>query len=196
MTPAEITEFDAMAVAKEIKHCLTVIDRAETSLISSKRRAAWLLQDVAKNHPARLREVCDLAGIGASRRKELLQIALGHRTPEEIKCLTKERVKRHRENKKTKAPEAESGPLQQDVTATTIEAAASDHTTVPPSEPRAHPPPSRPPVSDAERSLAQFRVACDTWLPKIALSMHAAAEGYVREVLMKTKAAKATDEAA
>ena len=75
-----------LAVANEIKQCLTVIDRAETSLISSKRRAAWLLQDVAKNHPMRLKEVCDLAGIGASRRKELLQIALGNRTPEEIKC--------------------------------------------------------------------------------------------------------------
>jgi hypothetical protein len=60
-----------------------------------------------------LKEVCDLAGIGASRRKELLQIALGHRTPEEIKCATKERVKRHRENKKTKAAEAERGRYNQ-----------------------------------------------------------------------------------
>src|ERR1700761_4190446 len=165
---SEITEFDAIAAANEIKHCLTVINRAEASLISSKRRAAWLLQDVAKNHPARLKEVCDLAGIGASRRKELLQIALGHRTPEEIKCLTKERVKRHRENKKTKAPEAEPGPLQSDVT-------APEHKPV-------NAPPPKALVSDAERCLAQFRVACDTWLPRIAVAMHTAAQEYVGQV--------------
>jgi hypothetical protein len=37
-TMSDIIEFHAIAFANEIKHCLTVINRAETSLISSKRR--------------------------------------------------------------------------------------------------------------------------------------------------------------
>jgi hypothetical protein len=188
-----MTSFDAAAVAKEIMQHLAAVESAEVSLISNKRRAAELLQDVAKNHPTRLNEVCDRAGIGASRRKELLQIALGRRTQEEIKCSTRERVKRHRDAKKAREP---AKAVTSDVTASPDDAELSHRKTEHAATERKAPHVPPPPVSDAERSLAQWRVACDTWLPRLTISMHAAAQEYVREVLVKAKAAKATNEAA
>ena len=184
--------FDAAAVAKEIMQHLAAVESAEVSLVSNKRRAAELLQEVAKDHPTSLKEVCSRAGIGPSRTKELLQIALGRRTHEEIKCSTKDRVKRHRDAKKALEP---AKAVTSHVTASTDDAEASPRKTESATERNApHIPP--PPVSDAERSLAQWRVACDTWLPKLTISMHAAAQEYVREVLVNAKAARATNEAA
>jgi hypothetical protein len=197
---ASMGRFDPAAVAKEIMQHLAEVESAEMSLISNKRRAAELLQDVAKNHPTRLKEVCALAGIGASRRKELLQIALGRRTPEQIKCSTKERVKRHRDARRAREP---ARPLQPPVTASgndvdpeasaagcKTEDVATEHKAV-------HVPPAKPAVSAADHNLAQFRIACDTWLPRLPTSMHAAAHEYVREVLLKAAVARATnDEAA
>ena len=169
------------------------VETAEVDLVSNKRRAAELLQDVAKNHPTRLKEVCARAGIGPSRTKELLQIALGRRTHEEIKCSTKDRVKRHRDAKKAREP---AKAVTFDVTASPDDAEPSPRKTEHAATERKAPHVPAPSVSDAERSLAQFRVACDTWLPRLPVSMHAAAHECVHEALLKAKAAKAPNEAA
>jgi hypothetical protein len=114
------SKFDVEVVADEIKRHLVRIEKNEASLMSHKRKAAELLQDVAMNHPNELEEVCRLAGLHESRIKELMQIARRKKTPREIKDATKRRVADHRAKKKTTtallAPKL--GPLHPPVTAT------------------------------------------------------------------------------
>jgi hypothetical protein len=57
---------------------------------------ATILWGIKKDHPEHLNAVCDRAGIGRSRRKQLLQIGSGSKTLEKSRAENKTRVQRHR----------------------------------------------------------------------------------------------------
>jgi hypothetical protein len=144
-------KFDANKIGDEIKEHVAQIEKAEGSLIEHKRAAAALLQDVALNHKEHLTAVCERAGLGKSRTKELMSIALGRKTAQQVKDATKRRVADYRAKKKARAlpkPKPEPEPkaaVTSDVTATpepSAEAHKAEHAQAkhdPRPEPRSQP---------------------------------------------------------
>jgi hypothetical protein len=184
------SKFDVEAVANKIKQHLVCIEKNEASLISHKRKAAELLLDVAENHPNELKEVCRLAGLQPSRTNELMQIARGKKTPQQIKEQTKRRVTNHRAKKKTTTapPAPKPSPLHPHVTDTQngvdLEAspATAEHKPI-------HLPTAKPPVSKSNKALGEFRYAVKHWLPKIKRAERMSAWEYAREIGEKLNAA-------
>jgi hypothetical protein len=197
-------QFDPNKVGDEIKEHVAQIETAEGSLIEHKRAAAALLQDVAKNHGEHLNAVCVRAGLGKSRKSELLQIALGRKSEAQVKNETKKRVAKHRAAKRLAEPK--SGPnrsvtrpvTEEDAPATQPDAEASAEarkaeyaaTEAPEQAQDAQTNPE--PSGDAretsekkrntrgERALAEFRYACDHYLAQMNAGLRFTAIEYAR----------------
>jgi hypothetical protein len=83
--------FNAQAIAAKIADHERLAAAGKAQHVEHSRAAGALLVDVAQNHPEHLDEVCKLAGIGHSRRYELMMIAGGRRTVGEIRAQNKAR---------------------------------------------------------------------------------------------------------
>jgi type IV secretory pathway VirJ component len=108
-----------------------------------------ILWEVKEHHPEHLKAICERAKIGRSRRKELLQIGRGSKTVEQSRKESAERQTRSRANKKARAVT---------VTAPASPHAANETDAGPTAKPK-------PAPSNSVEALAQFKVACDHWLP-------------------------------
>jgi hypothetical protein len=157
--------FDVEAAAEQLKQYQVEIENYKAGQIASTRKAAKLLLNVAQNHSKDLDKVCDLAGIGRSRRMELLAIARGRKTEQQTRDDTNNRSKKrrdaerakkkHHDSKRAKKPaelqRPEVSPLHPPATDTGGAGAA----------------PLKPPLSTPNEAMANFRYACEAWLPKM-----------------------------
>ena len=174
------------SAGKEIVAHITAGDKAKDKAVEHYKAAGLLLLDVSNKHPkdftAFLTRSC--AGLGRSRAYELMQMAGGRKTVEQIRADTKKRVDRHRAKNKqrplqetvTDQPEVADAPTivpnpeptaeasaeqrkaqhaAQDPAAIEAPAIASE---LPTDAPKATPKPKK-----SKRALAEFKVAVDLW---------------------------------
>jgi hypothetical protein len=148
---------DINAAVKAVNEAERGVTTARAELVSRSKRVGLLLLEAKKQHPtvkdfeAFLKKV---DGLNLSRAYDLLKLAGGRTTDGEIRRETRERVKKHREKKRSKAPKANPSVTPPDVT-------------------------EKPPVQTwmldndvdpARRSayyLAEFIAACRAYLPKV-----------------------------
>lgn len=91
--------FDPEVVGSKIKEHIAAADLAGAEQTRHAKEAGKLLVDVAKNHHQHLETICKEIGLSRSRRAELMQIAGGRRTVEQMRAAAKARVDRHRAKK-------------------------------------------------------------------------------------------------
>jgi hypothetical protein len=151
-------KFDPIAVGDKIAEHIVAADQAKGAIVEHSKAAGALLIEVQDKHPKHLKAICDRIGLGRSRVYELMQIAGGRKTAEQVKAATAKRVQRHRARKK---PEPAS--VTSDVT---------DAVDVPS-------PPVAIPFPSSKRALAEFKIAVDHWMPKMTAAARAEAVDYV-----------------
>jgi hypothetical protein len=83
---SDLSNFDPVTVGEQLARLEAEaqgdFDTAKGVYLSRSEAIAALLWDVEQNHPEHMDEVCRLAGIGRSRRDDLLQIGGGRKTME------------------------------------------------------------------------------------------------------------------
>jgi hypothetical protein len=171
-------EFDPIAVGNEIKSHLDQADKAVEANRKHSVAAGALLLEVQQNHPGDMDAICKRIGLGASRRKKLLMIAGGRKTLEQSRAENAERQRRHKnKKKKQKQAEQKQDPIQEPgpepVAKPTEPLPGSVTANEEPQPEAANDQPVTP--SASKRALAEFTVACRTWLPRMDDSDRAAA---------------------
>jgi hypothetical protein len=78
-------------------------NRAGTTYDAEIMSVGTILADVAKNHPKEMKEVCKHAGLGHSRTEELLAVAHGRKTMDEVRADNAERQRRFKAKRKKAA---------------------------------------------------------------------------------------------
>jgi hypothetical protein len=157
---------DAVAAANEAEK---TVETARTELVSASKTVGLLLLEAKKLHPA----VKDFEaflkrvdGLKLSRAYDLMRLAGGRATEEEIRKDTRDRVKKHRASKK-KLPKPAPAPKKPEPKPDPISVTGVDVTE--PAETGAEK--RKPEKGDAKQSsahaLAEFNFACRTWLPKM-----------------------------
>jgi hypothetical protein len=168
---SDLPNFDPIKVADEIAALETEAQAAKGVFDDRSARIAAILWDIKQHHPEHLKAICERAGIGRSRRKQLLQIGSGSKTLEKSRAENKTRVQRHRAKARAitvMATPAEAGAKSQPETGNNDPAksgtetasahAANESEAAPATKPK-------PTPSKSSKALAQFKVACDHWLP-------------------------------
>jgi hypothetical protein len=171
----DLTNFDPIKIGDEIaaleSEAQGKLAEAKAEFASRSEKIAAILWDVKQHHPEHLKAVCERGGIGRSRRKQLLQIGSGSKTLEKSRAENKTRVQRHRAKARAitvMATPAEAGAKSQPETGNNDPAksgtetasahAANESEAAPATKPK-------PTPSKSSKALAQFKVACDHWLP-------------------------------
>jgi len=153
--PAVLSNFDPIAIGDEIAvletEAQSKLADAKGEFASRSEKIAAILWEVKEHHPEHLKAICERAKIGRSRRKELLQIGGGSKTIEQSRKESAERQTRSRANKKARAVT---------VTAPTSSHAANEIDAGLTAKPK-------PAPSNSVEALAEFKVACDLWLPQL-----------------------------
>jgi len=160
------------------------VTTAQAELVSKSKVLGQLLLEVKKRHPkaadfeAFLKRV---NGLGRSRAYDLLRLAGGRTTDEELRKDARERVRKHRAKKKLPTPEPvsvtdpdvteSSKRITQSAEISAEERLAQNATLDTESEPTPVPEFDRSTgVRESQRSqipLNEFKFACKNWLPKI-----------------------------
>jgi hypothetical protein len=170
-----LTNFDPIKVGDEIaaleSEAQGKLAEAKAEFASRSEKIAAILWDVKQHHPEHLKAVCKRAGIGRSRRKQLLQIGSGSKTLEKSRAENKTRVQRHRAKARAitvMATPVEAGAKPQPETGNNDPAksatepasahAANESEAAPATKPK-------PAPTKSDKALAEFKVACDHWLP-------------------------------
>ena len=160
------TDQNFEATGKKVVAHIKAGDKAKEKAIEHYKAAGLLLIAINKNHPggftAFLANSC--SGLGRSRAYELMQIAGGRRSAEEIKAATKKRVERHRARK--------SNPLQAGVTDGKAEPAPADTSDGAPADR----------LTASEQALVRFKHIVDTAMPKMTPATRARALEYAKAV--------------
>lgn len=148
-----------IALLKKINAAVAAANAAQSDLVSKSKAVGLLLLEAKKLHPkvkdfeAYLKQV---DGLGLSRAYDLMKLAGGRTTDEELRQDARERQKKSREKKK-KIPRPTPDPDFRDVT-----------------EPKKRKPEKVPAWIDAaeqsSRALAEFTFACQTYLPRITVA--------------------------
>jgi hypothetical protein len=141
--------------------------------ISRSEQIATMLWNVQQHHPEYLDEVCERAGIGTSRRYELLQIGGGRKTIAQSRQDTAARQQKFKAKKK-KAKQLAAAEAAKDISVTTPKGngkAAAKQDSTDKGKPAGKPkkaatakPEKAPALSKSAKALAEFKVACDHWL--------------------------------
>ncbi len=169
-TAAGTTKFDPAAVGRQIADHIKQADTFKAKSLEHSMSAGKLLVDIAENHKEHLDAICKTIGLGHSRRAELMQIAGGRKTAEQVKADSRERKRRSRDKEKhnpeasvtspvTEAPPAigNNNDPEASAKARKEEYAKADAA-------------SASKVTQSQRALAQFKVAVNEWLPKMTYS--------------------------
>jgi hypothetical protein len=159
----------AVAAANEAEKTVAT---AQTDLVSRSKVVEQLLLEAKKLHPKVVEFEAFLKrvnGLKLSRAYDLLRLAGGRATDEELRQETRDRVQKHRAKKKLPRPEPSPLPkpvsvTQPDVTETpeiSAERRKAENTEL-----------DDPPLSDqaakaSTYALREFTVACRIWLPKV-----------------------------
>jgi hypothetical protein len=95
--------FNAKATGERVAKYLAAAQKAAETYHINSRAADAILDDVVKDHPEQMREVCKHAGLNRSRTAELMAVASGRKTMEEVRAANAERQRRFKTSKKAKA---------------------------------------------------------------------------------------------
>jgi hypothetical protein len=173
--PAVLSNFDPIAIGNEIAALETEAQSkladAKGEFASRSEKIAAILWDVQQQHPEHLKAICERAKIGRSRRKELLQIGRGSKTIDQSRKESAERQTKSRANKKARAVT---------VMAPKSAHAANESDAAPATKPK-------PAPSESAQALAEFKVACDHWLPQLDGRDQAKASTYVNSKFEEMK---------
>ena len=185
--PALLTAKNLKAAGKEIVAHITAGDQAKDKAVEHYKAAGLLLLDVSKTTSQGFHDFyAPPRGLRASRAYELMQMAGGRKTVEQIRADTKKRVDRHRAKNKQR-------PLEEPVTDNaTLEdkqevAPADAHEAVPAADEPEVVPPHTPEGTPAdpfpmwERAFAEIKFAVDAWMPKMTLVTRGRALAYPLE---------------
>ena len=176
----------AVAEANEAEKVVTT---AQAELVSRSKVVGQLLLEAKKLHPkgadfeAYLKRI---DGLGLSRAYDLMALAGGRATEEQLREKTRQRVRKHRAKKKQPMPQRRPEPeplsvTQPDVTETPKQIPAPNRITQSPeiSAEQRRAENARldhddnqvtsAAIAASARALAEFTVACRHWLPKITV---------------------------
>jgi hypothetical protein len=182
--PAVLSNFDPIVIGNEVAalemEAQSKLADAKDEFVSRSEKIAAILWEVKVHHPEHLRAICERAKIGRSRRKELLQIGRGSKTIEQSRKESADRQSRSRANKKARA--------------VTVTAPASPHTA---NQTNAGPGVKpRLASSKSVEALAEFKIACDLWLPQLNERDQNKAFTYVNSMFEKLRGLGSPGEAA
>jgi hypothetical protein len=169
--------YDPIAVGDKIADHLKKADEAIAANREHSMAAGALLLDVQQNHPGDMDGICKRIGLGASRRKELLMIAGGRKTLEQSRRENADRQRRHKDKKKKQKqadqkqePTPKHDPTQEPTAEPTAAPEPLPGSVTANEEPEAEPIAANDQAdapSASKRALAEFTVACQTWLPRM-----------------------------
>jgi hypothetical protein len=170
---------EAVAAANEAQETAS---KARVELVSRSETVGLLLLEAKKLHPA----VKDFEaflkrvdGLKLSRAYDLMRLAGGRTTDEEIRRETRDRVKKHRSSKKLPRPRPKPEPLNVSVTSTPVTE----------TDPEANAERRKPENADySARCLAEFTFACRQYLPKMTEADRQKARVLVLELTTEPKA--------
>jgi hypothetical protein len=161
----------AVAAANEAE---TTVMTARAELVSRSRTVGLLLLEAKKLHPA----VKDfeaflkkIQGLGLSRAYDLLRLAGGRTSDEEIRKATRERVKKHRSSKKLPGPAPKkSEPPELSVTSADVtETAEASVESRKAQNADLNLSAKEKAAEVSAHNLAEFTIACRLYLPKITI---------------------------
>jgi hypothetical protein len=171
------------------------VTTAQAELVTRSKKVGLLLLEAKKQHPkvkefeAFLKKV---DGLKLSRAYDLLRLAGGRTTDEQIRQETKERVRKHREKKKLPKPDSVTSPPVTEKPAE-VKTVGNDVDPAASAEQRkaeAGMSPAERAAKESARNLAEFIVAARMYLPKItAQADRETARKLVAELLGGKKAA-------
>jgi hypothetical protein len=109
MNKPVLPNFDAIAIGDEVaaleREAQSKLADAKGEFASRSEKIAAILWKVKQDHPEHLDAICKRAGIGRSRRKELLQIGSGRKTVKQSRQTTAARQAKFKAKKKANAAE-------------------------------------------------------------------------------------------
>jgi hypothetical protein len=91
-----LPNFDPDRVAAEVAALESEAQAGKGVFNDRSAKIAAILWSIKQDHPEHLKSICERAGIGRSRRKQLLQIGSGVKTLEKSRAENRTRVQRHR----------------------------------------------------------------------------------------------------
>jgi hypothetical protein len=211
--PAILANFDPNAIADEVAALETEAQSkladAKGEFASRSEQIAAILWNVKQHHPEHLDAICERAKIGLSRRKELLQIGSGRKTIKQSRQANAARQARFKAKKKANAAEP---PTSEAVTKASVTASkagsnphparnAADmaHAADEAKDESASKPKSAPKTMSEPESataLAEFKVACDHWLPLLNERDQDKASTHVNSMFEKLKNSRSSPEEA
>jgi hypothetical protein len=172
---------EAVASANEAEKAA---ETAKDDFVSRSKAVGLLLLEAKRLHPA----VKDFEaflkrvdGLKLSRAYDLLRLAGGRTTDEEIRKANRDRVKKHRASKK-KLPKPEPEELSVTSTPVTETAEASAESA------KAEKPEAEKTATVSERAFDEFTYACHQWLPKMSEADQQKARLLVSELTSEPKA--------
>jgi hypothetical protein len=193
-----------------LNSAVAAANEAEAEHLSRSKRVGLLLLEAKKLHPA----VKDFEaflkrvdGLKLARAYDLMRLAGGRTTDEEIRKATRDRVKKHRTNKKTlprpapaptpepklsvtSAPVTESAEISIDerkAQHAALDQSAEEYAEKPQDEYADWLDAQQKAAMESAHYLAEFTVACRTWLPKMVESDREKASALVRRLVDKLK---------
>jgi hypothetical protein len=197
---AILTNFDLVAVGNQIVALETeardkLATANQAAQVDHRRRSeqiAALLHSVEENAPESIVDICKRAGIGRSRRFELLKIGRGDKTVEQSRKETAARQKTFKAKKKaesvtTKVTDSKAGAeagtgngTDPDESAATMKAAhAANEGNGKASKAKS----ASKPKPDKSETKSKFKAACDDLLPLMSKHDQAEALKYAKDVI-------------
>jgi hypothetical protein len=184
MNKAELLEKLNIAVkaANEAEQSVTT---AQAELVSRSKTVGLLLLEAKKLHP----KVADfesflkkINGFKLSRAYDLLRLAGGRTTDEELKKETRERVRRHREKQKlSPKPQPLPAPMPPSAITTEYDLSVTVTETAEESADRRKAENAAADAAstiEAKKALFNFKEACEKWLPTLGMADLAAARSH------------------
>ena len=168
-----LRNFDPIRIGDEVAALESEAQAAKGVFDDRSAKIATILWNIKQHHPEHLKAVCERAGIGRSRRKQLLQIGSGSKTLEKSRAENKTRVQRHRARARAITVMA---PLP-DVSAAKAEHAANEGNGACAVRANAKP------KSNKSLAKSEFAYACDHWLPLMSRHDQVEALRYAKDVV-------------
>jgi hypothetical protein len=194
-----LRNFDPIRIGDEVAALESEAQAAKGVFDDRSAKIAAILWNIKQHHSEHLKAVCERAGIGRSRRKQLLQIGSGSKTLEKSRAENKTRVQRHRAKARAitvMAPLAatRAEPNKPDNNTDPDESAAkADHAANEGNGARAVRANAKP-KSNKSLAKSEFAYACDHWLPLMPRHDQVEALRYAKDVVDRSSCIPAENE--
>jgi hypothetical protein len=183
------------------------LPKHQSEFASRSEKIAAILFDVSQHHLEHLDAICERAGIGTSRRYELLEIGAGRKTIAQSREETAARQRKFKAKKKkaklaakpkdsvttppvtekaTEHPKAGNG-TDPDESAATMKAAHAANEGNGEARKVSKGKSASKPKSDKSKAKSEFAYACDHWLPLMSKHDQAEALKYAKDVIERQR---------